>query len=98
MSCCLPSVRHTTEVWDALLPHPKLRAEEELWAYESFEIAGGLGQAGEIAVEDKGDRHYCWGGGSWWPRCQVDALICQALDLGWFVAERWQGQSWHRLS
>lgn len=45
-------------------PHPKLRAEEELWAYESFEIAGGLGQAGEIAVEDKGDRHYCWGGGS----------------------------------
>ena len=56
MSCCLPSVRHTAEVWDAPLPHPKPRAEEELWAHESFEIAEGLGQAGEIAVEDKGEQ------------------------------------------
>lgn len=47
-----PSGRHTTEVWDALFPIPGFGLRRNC-GHESFEIAGGLGQAPEITVEDK---------------------------------------------
>lgn len=48
-----PSGRHTTEVWDALFPIPSFGLRRNC-GHESFEIAGGLGQAPEITVEDGG--------------------------------------------